>query len=185
MFAVANKQQFKIKMYKKQIEEAEEIIAPILAKFREAQQELEEANKQEHGEEKGISVLNTLLREEVGTLWAREGFRPFPYWGASCLSPAEVSLLLWRGICLWQAGVSRAALSRGKLTVLFSIEMIKDHLSLVLNDTQSEPIQYLIFCQRMIYSIFDSILFYPRFNSKDYSIKSKTLEKKNSGDSIQ
>ena len=65
------------------------------------------------------------------------------------------------------------------------IEMIKDHLSLVLNDTQSEPIQYLIFCQRMIYSIFDSILFYPRFNSKDYSIKSKTLEKKNSGDSIQ
>ena len=55
-------------MYKKQIEEAGEIIAFILAKFREAQQELEEANKQEHGEEKGISVLNTLLREEVGTL---------------------------------------------------------------------------------------------------------------------
>ena len=45
MFAVANKQQFKIKMYKKQIEEAGEIIAFILAKFREAQQELEEANK--------------------------------------------------------------------------------------------------------------------------------------------
>ena len=68
MVAVANKQQFKIKVYKKQIEEAGEIIAFILAKFREAQQELEEANKQEHGEEKGISVLNTLLREEVGTL---------------------------------------------------------------------------------------------------------------------
>ena len=45
MFAVANKQQFKIKVYKKQIEEAGEIIAFILAKFREAEQELEEANK--------------------------------------------------------------------------------------------------------------------------------------------
>ena len=45
MVAVANKQQFKIKVYKKQIEEAREIIAFILAKFREAEQELEEANK--------------------------------------------------------------------------------------------------------------------------------------------
>ena len=42
MFAVANKQQFKIKMYKKQIEEAEEIAALNLDKFRKAQQELEE-----------------------------------------------------------------------------------------------------------------------------------------------
>ena len=45
MVAVANKQQFKIKVYKKQIEEAGEIVAFILAKFREAEQELEEANK--------------------------------------------------------------------------------------------------------------------------------------------
>ena len=42
MVAVANKQQFKIKVYKKQIEEAEEIAALNLAKFRKAQQELEE-----------------------------------------------------------------------------------------------------------------------------------------------
>ena len=47
MVAVANKQQFKIKVYKKQIEEAGEIIAFILAMFREAEQELEEANKQQ------------------------------------------------------------------------------------------------------------------------------------------
>ena len=35
------------------------------------------------------------------------------------------------------------------------------------------------FCQKMIHSIFDSILLYQRFNSKYYSIK------KNSADSIQ
>ena len=35
------------------------------------------------------------------------------------------------------------------------------------------------FCQKMIHSIFDSILLYPRFNSKHYSIQ------KNSADSIQ
>ena len=52
MFAVANKQQFKIKMYKKQIEEAEEIAALNLAKFRKAQQELEEANKQQFRKER-------------------------------------------------------------------------------------------------------------------------------------
>ena len=45
MFAVANKQQFKIKMYKKQIEEAEEIAALNLAKFRKAQQELVETEE--------------------------------------------------------------------------------------------------------------------------------------------
>ena len=45
MFAVANKQQFKIKMYKQQIEEAEEIAALNLAKFRKAQQELEETSE--------------------------------------------------------------------------------------------------------------------------------------------
>ena len=35
------------------------------------------------------------------------------------------------------------------------------------------------FCQKMIHSIFDSILLYPRFNSKYYSIPKK------SADSIQ
>ena len=52
MVAVANKQQFKIKVYKKQIGEAREIIAFILAKFREAEQELEEANKLQFREER-------------------------------------------------------------------------------------------------------------------------------------
>ena len=70
MVAVANKQQFKIKVYKKQIEEAGDIIAFILAKFREAEKELEEANKQQFREERdnkggtrrsmAIFALNTL-----------------------------------------------------------------------------------------------------------------------------
>ena len=42
MSDLANKLQAKIKTYKKQIEEAEEIAALNLAKFRKAQQELEE-----------------------------------------------------------------------------------------------------------------------------------------------
>merc|ERR1739845_2487 len=42
MAELANKLQQKIKTYKKQIEEAEEIAALNLAKFRKAQQELEE-----------------------------------------------------------------------------------------------------------------------------------------------
>ena len=45
MFAVANKQQFKIKMYKKQIEEAEEIAALNLAKFRQTQNSLGSAEE--------------------------------------------------------------------------------------------------------------------------------------------
>ena len=70
MVAVANKQQFKIKVYKKQLEEAGDIIAFILAKFREAEQELEEANKQQFRKERdnkggtrrsmAIFALNTL-----------------------------------------------------------------------------------------------------------------------------
>ena len=43
MSELANKLQLKIRTYKKQIEEAEEIAALNLAKFRKAQQELEEA----------------------------------------------------------------------------------------------------------------------------------------------
>ena len=43
MSDLANKLQAKIKTYKKQIEEAEEIAALNLAKFRKAQQELEES----------------------------------------------------------------------------------------------------------------------------------------------
>jgi myosin protein heavy chain len=45
MSELANKLQAKIKIYKKQIEEAEEIAALNLAKFRKAQQELEETEE--------------------------------------------------------------------------------------------------------------------------------------------
>ena len=45
MTELANKLQQKIKTYKKQIEEAEEIAALNLAKFRKAQQEMEEAEE--------------------------------------------------------------------------------------------------------------------------------------------
>ncbi len=45
MSELATKLQQKIKTYKKQIEEAEEIAALNLAKFRKAQQELEEAEE--------------------------------------------------------------------------------------------------------------------------------------------
>merc|ERR1712062_699915 len=47
MSELANKLQAKIKTYKKQIEEAEEIAALNLAKFRKAQQGLEEAEDRE------------------------------------------------------------------------------------------------------------------------------------------
>ena len=126
MVAVANKQQFKIKVYKKQIEEAGDIIAFILAKFREAEQELEEANKQQFRKERdnkggtrrsmAIFALNTLtnwqqLRETVGNVSA-EGIRPFLYWEA-LVCDRQMSLF----ICLSQAGVSRVACwSRGPLT---------------------------------------------------------------------
>merc|ERR1711974_511385 len=45
MSGLANKLQAKIKIYKKQIEEAEEIAALNLAKYRKAQQELEETEE--------------------------------------------------------------------------------------------------------------------------------------------
>ena len=45
MSELASKLQQKIKTYKKQIEEAEEIAALNLAKFRKAQQELEETEE--------------------------------------------------------------------------------------------------------------------------------------------
>ena len=114
MFAVANKQQFKIKMYKKQIEEAGEIIAFILAKFREAQQELEEANKQQfrkeqdnkegHEKERDNFCLKHSLKREGLYNVSAGGIRPFLYWGAF-VCDRQMSLF----ICLSQAGVSRVA----------------------------------------------------------------------------
>ena len=113
MFAVANKQQFKIKMYKKQIEEAGEIIAFILAKFREAQQELEEANKQQFRKEQDNFCLKHSLKREGLYNVSAGGIRPFLY----CLAfvcDRQMTLPLLGGICLSQAGVSQVACwSRG------------------------------------------------------------------------
>ena len=141
MFAVANKQQFKIKMYKKQIEEAEEIIAFILTKFREAQQELEEANKQQfrkeqdnkEGHEKeqdNFCLKHSLKREGLYNVSAG-GIRPFLYWGAF-VCHRQMSLFLMGGICLSQAGVSRVACwSKGPLT--FFVYHRSDKKSLVIS----------------------------------------------------
>merc|ERR1739847_134564 len=56
MSELANKLQMKIKTYKKQIEEAEEIAALNLAKFRKAQQELEETEDRNKMAEAALSV---------------------------------------------------------------------------------------------------------------------------------
>ena len=45
-------------------------------------------------------------------------------------------------------------------------------LRVVVGDTQSDSIQRLNFAKKTIHSIFDSILLYPRFNSK-YSLIQK------------
>merc|ERR1712203_742426 len=56
MSELANKLQMKIKTYKKQIEEAEEIAALNLAKFRKAQQELEETEDRNKMAEAQLAV---------------------------------------------------------------------------------------------------------------------------------
>merc|ERR1712058_4531 len=56
MSELANKLQQKIKTYKQQIEEAEEIAALNLAKFRKAQQELEETEDRAKLADSGIQV---------------------------------------------------------------------------------------------------------------------------------
>ena len=94
MFAVANKQQFKIKMYKKQIEEAEEIITPILAKFREAQQELEEANKQQFRKEQDNKEGH---EKEHGNFCLKHSLKRD---GRECERGRDPSLPLLFGICL-------------------------------------------------------------------------------------
>ena len=57
MGELATKLQEKIRTYKKQIEEAEEIAALNLAKFRKAQQELEEAEERSRMAEDQIDGL--------------------------------------------------------------------------------------------------------------------------------
>ena len=94
MFAVANKQQFKIKMYKKQIEEAGEIIAFILAKFREAQQELEEANKQQFRKEQDNKEGH---EKEHGKFCLKHSLKRD---GRECERGRDPSLPLLFGTCL-------------------------------------------------------------------------------------
>ena len=60
MSELATKLQQKIKTYKKQIEEAEEIAALNLAKFRKAQQELEEADERTRMAENQLSSSRTM-----------------------------------------------------------------------------------------------------------------------------
>merc|ERR1719444_95705 len=57
MSELANKLQMKIRTYKKQIEEAEEIAALNLAKYRKAQQELEEAEDRSKIAETHLSMV--------------------------------------------------------------------------------------------------------------------------------
>ena len=58
MSDLASKLQQKIKTYKKQIEEAEEIAALNLAKYRKAQQELEETEERSRMAEAHINTIN-------------------------------------------------------------------------------------------------------------------------------
>merc|ERR1719394_903118 len=57
MSELATRLQSKVKTYKQQIEEAEEIAALNLAKFRKAQQELEETDERAKLAEQSIGVL--------------------------------------------------------------------------------------------------------------------------------
>jgi len=57
MGELANRLQSKVKTYKQQIEEAEEIAALNLAKFRKAQQELEETDERAKLAEQSMGVL--------------------------------------------------------------------------------------------------------------------------------
>jgi len=58
MSDLAQKLQQKIKTYKKQIEEAEEIAALNLAKYRKSQQELEETEERARISEAQITTIN-------------------------------------------------------------------------------------------------------------------------------
>ena len=112
MFAVANKQQFKIKMCKQQ--------------FRK-----EQDNKEGHEKEQGNFCLKHSLKRE----------------GRECERGRDPSLPLLGGICLWQADVSlhlfvtgrclsgRVLVKRPDSHFLFTIVVIKNRWSLVLNDT--------------------------------------------------
>merc|ERR1712111_322985 len=57
----SNKLQQKIKTYKQQIEEAEEIAALNLAKFRKAQQELEETEERAKMADANMSVVRNIM----------------------------------------------------------------------------------------------------------------------------
>ena len=59
MSELASKLQQKIRTYKKQIEEAEEIAALNLAKFRKAQQEMEEADERTKQAEAQLTTIRS------------------------------------------------------------------------------------------------------------------------------
>ncbi len=63
---LVDKLQQKIKSYKKQIEEAEEIAAINLAKYRKAQQELEEAEERSRAAEQNIEKYRGIRGGSVG-----------------------------------------------------------------------------------------------------------------------
>ena len=67
MSDLASKLQQKIKTYKKQIEEAEEIAAMNLAKFRKAQAELEEAEERADLTEQALSKFKAFGRSRGTT----------------------------------------------------------------------------------------------------------------------
>merc|ERR1711974_382070 len=66
MSDLAGKLQQKIKTYKKQIEEAEEIAALNLAKFRKSQQELEETGERSKLAEGQMSLARTVRGDSMG-----------------------------------------------------------------------------------------------------------------------
>ena len=94
MQELVDKLQNKVKSYKKQIEEAEEITALILAKFREAQQELEEANKQQFRKEQDNKEGH---EKEHGNFCLKHSLKRD---GRECERGRDPSLPLLFGICL-------------------------------------------------------------------------------------
>jgi len=72
---LVDKLQQKLKTYKRQIEEAEEIAALNLAKYRKVQQELEDAEERADMSENALAKLRAKNRSSVS---AGRGFSPGP-----------------------------------------------------------------------------------------------------------
>ena len=88
------------------------------------------------------------------------------------LAPHEVSLLQSKDMTLFEVtDIVLVNDTSRKTGIRMTIKMKRKIMIVVVADTQSDSIQCLNFAKKMIHSIFDSILFYPRFNSKYYSIR--------------